>query len=185
MLCTAGDSLRWDGITVEDEISKYDFLADLTIRDGRLIVNRFQLNTFALGVKLLSARDATDYLNEYMEEGNDWHIGYTILKTYSDKFHPSNAIHKITKRPTTLLSPKINWPLIPKHNHIQPMRNGDWKCGICTNVNFAFLQKSSSQYSIYLALIAATSSIASHFIIQNVQMCIHNIQHHIVTHSIM
>ena len=92
VLCTAGDKLRWAGITVEERRSKYDFVADLTMRDGRLTVKRFQLNTFALGVKVLSENDAEDYLNEYMEEGNDWHHGYTISKDYSDKFHPSNAI---------------------------------------------------------------------------------------------
>lgn len=78
VLCTTGDRLRWCGITVENGTSKYDFVADLTISNGTLRVDHFQLNTFVLGVKVLSATDAADYLHEYMKEDNDWHTGYTI-----------------------------------------------------------------------------------------------------------
>ena len=89
---TAGDKLRWTGITIENGISKYDFVADFTVRGGKLNVEYFQLNLFALGVKVLPTDDATDYLNEYMEESNDWHVGYMVSSGQKDKFHPSNVL---------------------------------------------------------------------------------------------
>ena len=92
VLRTAGDRLRWAAITVEDGMSKYDFVADLTIQNGSLTVNSFQLNTYALGVKLLTADEAADYLNEYMREDNDWHAGYTTANAHNDKFHPLNDL---------------------------------------------------------------------------------------------
>lgn len=45
---------------------------------------------------------------------------------------------KSRRRSINLLSPVIDWSLVPKHDFRRPVRNGDWSCDICKAVNFAF-----------------------------------------------
>ena len=74
VLRTAGELLRWASVTVEGGRTKYDFVADMTLIDGKLSVVTMQMNTLLMGVQLLSPKDAADYLGEYMDDMNDWHI---------------------------------------------------------------------------------------------------------------
>ena len=78
----SGNKLRWLAVTVEGGVTKFDFIANLTLTAGTLTLDKFQLNTFLMGVRTTPPdpiSDAWDYLAEYMDEDNDWHQGYEVL----------------------------------------------------------------------------------------------------------
>lgn len=78
ILMACSRKLRWTSITVENKETKDSFIADLTLEHDGLSVDRFQLNTFLCGVHTLEAGDAAAHLSEFMNEDNDWHVGYTM-----------------------------------------------------------------------------------------------------------
>lgn len=93
----SGNKLRWLAVTVEGGVTKYDFIADLTLTAGTLTLDKFQLNTFLAGVRTTPpdpVSDAWDYLAEYMDEDNDWHEGYEVLPfTNADEtLHPDKEL---------------------------------------------------------------------------------------------
>ena len=76
-------------------MTKYDFIADLTLTAGHLALDKFQLNTFLLGVMSAppeAVSFAWDYLAQYMTV-NDWHEGYTAgaLDAAAD-LHPAKEL---------------------------------------------------------------------------------------------
>ena len=51
--------------------TKYEFIADLTLTAGNPVLDKFQVNTFLMGVMTEPASFAWEYLAEYMHEDND------------------------------------------------------------------------------------------------------------------
>lgn len=89
--------LRWASVTVEDGFTKYEFIADFTMDDAKLVLKNFQWNHFLLGVHILgekvSLEEVQELLLEYMEDDNDWHKGYMVLSDFPDDyFHPNKEL---------------------------------------------------------------------------------------------